>query len=154
MNESRGSPGASLRDRHAGFLMLELLLALAVMALIVALALPFARAAGQAGLRGKAVEIASLLRSSRNAALLSGRPSVVTVDAAAGVVRSRLPPGIVAVPRGIVLATQPTQSPGAAAIEFSVDGRSSGGAITLSAGRNRLIVRVNPLTAAVDLSGS
>lgn len=131
--------------------MMDLLLALMLMALVAALALPFARAGGEASLRADAAGIASLLRSSRNAALLSGKPSTVTVDAAAGIVRSRLPAGVVVLPRGTAVRLAP---PGSGAITFTGDGRSSGGGILLTAGRSRVVVRVNPLTAAVDLAGS
>lgn len=144
-------PRGPARDRRGGFLMMDLLLALAVMALIVGLALPFVRAGGQASLDAKAAEIASLLRSSRNAALLSGKPSLVVVDESAGVVRSRHSGSVAVVPRGIVLRLLPT---GAAGITFTGDGRSSGGTIALYSGRARAVMRVNPLTAAVDGSDS
>lgn len=148
----RAAPGlAGSRDATAGFLMMDLLLALAVMALIAALALPFVRAGGQASLRTKAAEIAALLRTSRNAALLSGKASGVTIDAAGGVLRSLRPAGIVGVPRTIDLRTTP---PGIAAITFTGDGRSSGGAVALRAGAARLVVRVDPVSAAVAVSGS
>lgn len=137
-------------EGRAGFLMMDLLLALAVMALVAALALPFVRAGGEAALRVKSAEVAALLRSSRNAALLSGRPAIVTVDAGAGVVRSTHPAGTVVLPGGTTASLAP---PGSVAITFTADGRASGGTILLAAGRARTLVRVNPLTAAVDVAG-
>lgn len=134
---------------RAGFLMMDLLLALAVMALIASLALPFVRAGGQAGLRTSAAALASLLRSSRNAALMSGQPSLVTVDPVVGVFRSSRPAGSVAVQHGVAIHIEPS---GSTAVTFAGDGRSSGGTIVLTSGRARIAVSVDPLTASVGVS--
>ncbi len=64
--------------------------------------------------------------------------------------RSLRPGATVSIPRAITVRRVP---PGMAAFTFSGDGRASGGALALVLGSTRLIVRVNPITASVEVAG-
>lgn len=152
MPTSAASDGAApmkpTRDPSAGFLMLDLLVALLVMALIAALALPLVRSGGQAGLRVKAEEIAAALRNARSAALLSGRQGDVAMDVDHRTLRSSHPATLVAIPRALTLQPSPASLTN---FVFTADGRSSGGALLLDAGSHRLVIRVDPFSASVNI---
>ncbi|HUG61222.1 MAG TPA: prepilin-type N-terminal cleavage/methylation domain-containing protein, partial [Methylomirabilota bacterium] len=67
------SPTNDRRDRRGGFTLIELMMALAIMALIAGLALPRVYPGGGATTgRATAYAIAAILREDRNAALAGG----------------------------------------------------------------------------------
>lgn len=141
-----GAPAHRRRDR-GGFALLEVMLALMLMALLATLALPgLVRTTGPAALRVAAFETEGLLREDRTAARRSGQPS------AAGVVdgrmiRSLTTARVVALPPGAEAAMRDTP-----AIRFFADGRSSGGAIVIASAAARYVVSVSPDTGAIHVA--
>lgn len=138
------------RDGGAGFTLMEVVLAMTVIAMLAVLAFPFVRSnSGVAMLRARSAEIASLLRSDRNAALRLSRPTMVSIDARAGVIRSATSGVTIDLPSSITLRFSPE---GAEGIGFDRHGRSSGGRIVLTARDLAYVVDVNSITAAVRVS--
>ncbi|CAA9353885.1 MAG: hypothetical protein AVDCRST_MAG90-2803 [uncultured Microvirga sp.] len=141
--------GCGAGQSRAGFTLVETTLALALLGLITALALPRALPnASPTALRIKAVEIAALLRGDRNAALRTGRIVTTTVDAGARRVRSGVSDATVVVP-GVFALQIAAGVPGG--FRFFPNGTSSGGELILARPDGGLSVRVNDLTAAVSV---
>ncbi len=123
------------RDRSGGFTLLEVALAMAVLGLVAALALPrITQAPGPTRLRAASQEIAGLLRHDRNAAIRGRVPVTTSLDLAGRTLRSGAGGGTVAIPPGVAVdftrAASQTDA-GGGGIRFSADGRASGGVITL-----------------------
>lgn len=132
------------RDRRGGFALVEVMIALLLIAFIAAIAMPgLVRPTGPGTLRVAAMNVGALLRDARNAATASGRPSAAT--AAGGLVRAGsgaavgMPPGAVAGPPG-------------ATIRFTPDGRASGGPLTLASAAGAFVIGVDPNSGAIDVS--
>lgn len=137
------------RDRHRGFTLIEMTLALAILAMIAALALPrMMPATGSTTLRVTSYEIAALLRSDRNAAARGGAPVVTLVDAAGRRVQSRSSGIAVTIPEDVAVSLDSRVRQG---IAFLPDGRSSGGNVVLSRGETVYVVRVAARTGTVDI---
>ena len=141
-----------LRDA-GGFALLDILLALAVTALVAAVVLPrMTRPPGQVEMSATANEIAALFRSDRNAAIRSRRQVVSQVDLANRQILSGAGDLTVVIPRGMsvefVQSSREARDNGGG-IRFYPDGRTSGGGVTLR--RDQLVfdVNVNWLTAGV-----
>lgn len=135
---------ARSRDRHGGFALVEVMIALLMIAFIAALAMPgLVRPTGPGTLRIAAMNVTALLRNTRNTAAASGRPA--TAIAAGGLVRSAsgavvgMPPGALAGPPG-------------ATIRFTPDGRATGGPLTLASAGGAFVIGVNPDSGAIDVS--
>ncbi len=130
-------------DRHGGFALLEVMIALLMIAFIAALAMPgLVRPTGPGTLRIAAMNVSALLRDTRNAAAASGRPSAAMavggmVSAASGAVG--MPPGALAGPPGTT-------------IRFTPDGRASGGPMTLASASGAFVIDVDPVSGAIDVS--
>ncbi|WP_232631084.1 prepilin-type N-terminal cleavage/methylation domain-containing protein [Methylobacterium sp. Leaf118] len=148
-------PPRSRPHRHtgaqAGFTLLELSLALALIGLVAALALPRAspRDSGTS-LRIKAYEMIALLRADRDAARARGVPVVARIDLVARALRSGASDRAVALPPRLAVRVSEGL---AAGVRFAPDGTASGGEIFLARpGLGGLLaVRIDPLTATVDL---
>ena len=131
------------RDGRGGFALAEVMIALLMIALIAAIAMPgLVRPTGPGALRVTAMGVTALLRNARNAALADGRTVAATV--AGGTVRSAgdavaMPPGAVAGPPGTT-------------IRFTPDGRASGGPLVLASGGGGFAISVNPESGAIDVS--
>jgi general secretion pathway protein H len=137
-------------DRRAGFTLLETTLALALIGLIAALALPrVLPGASSTALRIKAFEIAALVRADRNAALRTGRTVSTAVDLAGRRVRSGASDASVAVPNHLGLRLVAGVPNG---FRFFSDGSSSGGELILTKPGTALAVRVDGWTAAVAVA--
>ncbi len=131
------------RDRRGGFALVEVMIALLMIAFIAALAMPgLVRPTGPGTLRIAAMNVVALLRDTRNAATASGRPT--SAFAGGGFVRASganvgMPPGAVVSPPG-------------ATIRFTPEGRASGGPLTLASASGAFVIGVNPDSGAIDVS--
>jgi general secretion pathway protein H len=146
------------RPGELGFALYELLLALAILGLVSGVVFPrVIRPPGPSELRGKAQEIAALLRSDRNIALRQGREVLSRVDLGDSRVVSGAGPHAVSIPSDI--RTELVQSSREAradegGIRFRPDGRSSGGVLVLRRGDAAYEVSVNWLTSSVLVSAA
>ena len=130
----------SATGRHAGFTLLELLVVLAVIALIAA-AVPVAlrQMMPAQQLKVAAADLATQLRDLQSTAVRTGRTQAFGAQTA-----REVPPGI----------TIEMFAPGAGtlsmrAIDFHPDGSTSGGRIVLSSGERRRELQVSALTGRV-----
>jgi general secretion pathway protein H len=149
----RTSPTTDRRDRRGGFTLLELTLALAILSLIAALALPRVYpGSGATTGRATAYAIAAALRNDRNAAIAGGSATTTRIDAAGRLVASQSGGGRVEVPADFDLTVAtPGQGRNDGRIRFMADGRSSGGVIVLKREKLAYTVRVDPVTGGVQI---
>jgi len=139
-----------------GFTLIELVVALAVAALLLAIVLPFGlHRRGHDELASGAREIAGALRLARSQAILVNRPASFVVDIENGFWR---PPGATAaraVPAGsrisLFTAQEEQRSASTGAIRFFPDGSSTGGGVALSLGSERYDILVDWLTGGVSV---
>ncbi len=138
---------------RAGFTLVEMLVVLAILALVMAVMPPLlAGSQGRAELDAAARELAAALRETRSLAIRDGRSASFTLDAAhrfragGGQARS-LPPSL-----GLALAAgDEAHAAPSGAIRFFADGSSTGGRLTLLSGERRTDVTVDWLTGRVAL---
>jgi len=144
------------RPRSTGFSLLELLVALAIAALIAAVTLPALRPSPVAELRSSAQLVAAELRQTRLDAMDSGRPLALLVDTAQRTLQQqhrqdprRLPDNLVI---GLSTAQREMLGPHRGGIRFWPDGSATGGRVTLESGPLRIRVDVEWLTGRVRIS--
>ncbi len=134
---------AAARDRRAAFALAEVMIALLMIALIAALAMPaLVRPTGPGTLRVAAMNVTALLRGERNRSTASGRATtaVATGDAVRSAGASvSMPPGAIVGPPGTT-------------IRFTPDGRASGGPLTLASGGGAFSIGIDPNSGAIDVS--
>jgi len=147
---------AAARGRNPGFTLLELLVALAILAAAAALTLP--AISGGDGVRVEAASrtLAAALRETRSTAMAYSRPSAFTLDLARRTFRA----GKQAAPRSLPgelsftldTARSELASDQVGSIRFFPDGSSTGGRITISArGAGPAFVDVDWLTGRVRI---
>jgi general secretion pathway protein H len=152
------SPADDRTRRDAGFALYELILALAILALVAGIVFPrVIRPPGPAELRAKALEIAALLRSDRNAALRQRRDILSRFDLTRNAVISGVAGYEVLIPRGVaaelVQSSREVRSEGGG-IRFRPNGRSSGGVLSIRRGEAGYQVSVNWLTSGVTVAAA
>lgn len=139
-----------------GLTLVEMLVALAIMAFMLGLAMPFMRATPAVTLDQAARRIAAGLREARSAAMRQSRPVAFTIDTATGRFGHERLERLAASNPPIVLSlfTTSDQQRGTAAgtIRFFSDGGSTGGGIALAQGDRRIQVLVDWLTGHVSLA--
>ena len=145
-----------LRWGEAGFTLLEIICVLAVIAMLVAIALPaFPRGTSRTMLDAYAVETAALLKADRNAAIRRGVAVATELSAISRTIRSGATGQLVQLPQDVgfnaVLASQCGQRAAGMSIQFLPSGMSCGGTIFLSRLGTTLEVRVAWLTGAVEI---
>ena len=142
--------------RERGFALYELILALAILGMVAYLVVPrLTRAPGPIEMRVAADNIAAVFRTDRNTALRLRRPVLSTVNVRDGTVSSGSVDQVVQIPRGIkveFVQSSRILSGGASGIQFMPDGRSSGGALTLTRKPFSYRISVNWLTAGVRVA--
>nr|WP_246791566.1 type II secretion system protein GspH [Bradyrhizobium commune] len=129
---------------------------LAIMALLVAISLPrMPMATSRPKLEAYAIQIATLLKADRNAAMGRRLSVSAVVDAPGRIVRAGSSGGVVRVPDDVVFdALLPQRCNGRempSVITFLPSGMSCGGAIRLTRFGSGFDVRVNWLTGGVDI---
>jgi general secretion pathway protein H len=143
-------------NEENGFSLLELIVALAIAALLLALVMPTdSRRRAHVELASSAREVAAALRWSRSQAITMNRPMAVVVDVGNDLYRLSGASAPRAFPRGsrITLYTTEDQklTEGAGAIRFYPDGSSTGGGIGISLGEDQYAVLVDWLTGGVSI---
>ena len=156
MASSRSRIPEPFASGEAGFTLLEMVCALAIVALLIAVALPaLPRATSRPRLEAYAVEAAAVLIEDRNAAIRRGAPVATRLDGRAHAIRSGSGGAIVILPSDVVfdalVADTCDGRPAADSIEFLANGMSCGGAIFIGRGEARFEVRVNWLTGVVEV---
>lgn len=148
-------------NRARGFTLLEILVVLALAAIILALVLP-RLGGGLEGLRVRTAsrQVAALLRSARVQAVAWRQTVTVTADPRGGTLLVEPPgrtgaPSRLAMPQGVRLAVldeaarprgdRPTR------IRFSPRGGSDGGALAVTGAGRRISIVVDPLTGRVTI---
>ncbi|MBV9290118.1 MAG: prepilin-type N-terminal cleavage/methylation domain-containing protein [Hyphomicrobiales bacterium] len=139
---------------EAGFTLIEIVCALAIVALLAALVLPaLPRATSQSRLAGYAVAVAALLKGDRNAAIRNHVAVATKLDADRRIVRSGARNGAVEIPADVtfaaLLAERCSGRRVGSTIDFFPSGASCGGVIDISRHGAGFQVRVNWLTGGV-----
>ena len=139
-----------------GFTLLELIVTLAILAVMVAIVMPsIGRGTESVRMRAEVAGFAALLRHARERAIVSQKPQAVVVEVASQRVSLRAggPDGEVREPRALSerLTVEATPPP-ALTVQFDTRGGSSGGDFRLSSGTITWRVTVDALTGRVRSS--
>jgi general secretion pathway protein H len=142
--------------RAAGFTLIEVVCALAIIALIAALILPaIPRATSRARLEAYALEVAALLTQDRNAAIQRRTEVATALDRGARMIRSGASTDRIQFPRDVdfdaLLAETCEGRNAGATIHFFASGMSCGGTVQLRRGAAGFQVRVNWLTGGAEV---
>ena len=145
-------PARDLRPcRQQGFTLLELLVVLAIIAMVTAVALPSLSHRRGPDAATAARDIAAALMATRAHAMATRRPAVFTVDLADG--RFHVPggrDGALPAGLGLTLVTSAGQAAGhVGAITFYPDGGATGGRLRLTGRGHDADIEVDWLTGAV-----
>jgi general secretion pathway protein H len=143
-------------SREAGFSLLEMLIALAILALAVTLVgVAFSRSSAGFRFEAAAQELALNLREAQARALRSGRDVAVVIDVDSRIYRLQAdaPVQLPATAEiTVVSAGEAMTSSRRPVISFSPEGGSTGGAITLVQDDRRAVISIDWLTGAVALA--
>ncbi|OCP25178.1 MULTISPECIES: prepilin-type N-terminal cleavage/methylation domain-containing protein [unclassified Ensifer] len=150
------SPSSNDAECDSGFALLEILAALAIVALVAAMSLPHLSQANRAlALRVRSAEITALLRHDRNTAIEQGRPVLSAVDPQRRTVVSGASGRKVVLPDGTAMWIESSgrrQAAGYRGFVFQADGRALGGVLSIEGTNVAYRIAVNPLTSGVTLS--
>ena len=143
-------------EKQGGFTLIEVVSVLAIVGLLAMIALPSApRGTTQTRLGGYAVEVATLLKADRNAAIRRHIPVSTSLSAASHIVKSGADEGVVRLPADVafdaILAQRCGGRPAGSTIDFFPSGSSCGGTIALMRQSVGFQIRVNWLTGGVDI---
>jgi general secretion pathway protein H len=141
---------------QTGFSLLEMVCAMALIAILAAVLLPIApRQTSRARLQAYALETATLLKSDRNAAIRAGADVSTLVDAPSRAIRSGATSQAIRIPDDVrfdaLLPRTCQQRAVLSTISFFADGMSCGGAITLARLDMAYEIRVNWLTGRIEI---
>jgi general secretion pathway protein H len=139
-----------------GFTLLEMVCVLAIVAMLAAVLLPLVpRQTSRSRLQAYALQMATLLKTDRNAAIRRGTDVSTFVDAGSRSLRSGVTLETVRVPDDVrfqaLLPQTCRQRATLSTIDFFANGMSCGGAITLTRLDAGYEVRVNWLTGRVEV---
>lgn len=141
---------------EAGFTLLEMVCALAIVGLMAAVLLPaIPRQTSRARLEAYAIETAALLKADRNAAIRRRLDVTTQVDAPSRSLRSGASGQTVRVPEDVrfetLLPRNCDNRPVVASISFFASGMSCGGVIVLARLDAGYEIRVNWLTGRIEV---
>jgi general secretion pathway protein H len=149
--EPAGAGGA-----QEGIILLDLVLAVAVFALVLLVALPsMPQGTTPARHAAYALEVAAVLKSDRTAAARTGREVATRIDVAERTISGAANGQVVMLPDDLnldVIASDVCAAgQGRFAIAFAADGRSCGAVIRISKDTRAWRIRINWLTGFVDV---
>jgi general secretion pathway protein H len=152
----RPKAGSARRSGSEGFTLLELLLALVLAGLLMAIAVPnFGPMLARAQLYSATRDVASGLRHARGQALIRGKDAEFELDVdrhSYRVTGRRKAYGLPSPIRlSLYTAESETVDEGTGRIRFFPDGSSTGGRVTLEGGGQQRVVDVNWLTGEVKI---
>jgi type II secretion system protein H len=140
-------------DRARGYTLLELIVTLAVVALVVGLVIPsIGRSTEAIRVRAEVAGFSALLRHARERAIVSQRPQAVVIEPAAHRISVHVggPDGEVRETRAFAdRVTVEASPPPALTVQFEPQGGSNGGDFRLTAGTVTYRVTVDPITGRV-----
>ncbi|MGC2776747.1 MAG: prepilin-type N-terminal cleavage/methylation domain-containing protein [Bradyrhizobium sp.] len=141
---------------EAGFTLIEVVCALAIVALMTAVLLPAVpRQTSRPSLEAYAIEVASVLKADRNAAIRRGGEVVTRVDTQARSIRSGTNGQAVRFPDDVRFETRLPRNcdnrPAVETISFFGSGMSCGGVITLTHLDAGYQIHVNWLTGRIEI---
>jgi general secretion pathway protein H len=143
-------------DAQRGFTLLEMVCVLAIIAMLAAVLLPFIpRQTSRSRLQAYALQIATLLKADRNAAIRHQEEVATLVDAGTRLIRSGATTEMIRIPDDVrfeALLPQTCRHHAAlSTISFFANGMSCGGAIALTRLDTGYEVRVNWLTGRIEI---
>lgn len=156
MSKARRTSANAAASSQSGVVLLDIVIAMAVVALLAFLAMPtLPHHTTASRLEAYAGEVAAMLKLDRSAAARSGREVVTHVDIAARRISSGAGPHTITLPQDVTLdliasGSCMTQG-GQFAIIFGPDGRSCGAVISLAKDGRNWRIRINWLTGFIDV---
>ncbi len=141
---------------HSGFTLLELIVALFLAALLVGLVPPLlSRGVSATGVRADGRTLAATLRSARSQAVTRHTETMVAVNTRTATYKISDRSKLWKIGRGIKVKTVGARSEqtsaGVQRFRFYPDGSASGGQITLSGAKQKVVVDLNWLTGRVTV---
>ena len=142
--------------REEGFTLVEMLVVLGLVALLLAVSLPYSTSSGEGRKLDAAAQIiAAKLRETQISSLSGNRERSLTLDIGKGMLVQTGPDRTFELPKGIALSIVTSGNEildDAGAFRFFPDGGSSGGKIILTKGDNRREIAINWLTGEIVVS--
>ena len=141
---------------ESGFTLLEMVCVLALIAMMAAVLLPFIpRQTSRSRLQAYALQIATLLKADRNAAVRRGVDVSTLVDAGGRSIRSGATADMIRIPDDVrfdaLLPQTCNRRAALSTISFFASGMSCGGAIALTRLDAGYEIRVNWLTGRIEI---
>ena len=144
------------RAHEAGFTLLEMVCVISIVAMLAAVLLPLLpRHTSRSRLQAYALEMATLLKADRNAAIRRRAGVSTLVDAPSRAIRSGVTAQTIRIPDDVrfdaLLPQTCRQRAALSTISFFADGMSCGGSIALTRLDMAYEIRVNWLTGRIEI---
>ena len=144
------------RAHECGFTLLEMVCVISIIAMLAAVLLPLLpRHTSRSRLQAYALEMATLLKADRNAAIRRRADVSTLVDAPSRAIRSGVTAQTIRIPEDVrfdaLLPQSCRQRAALSTISFFADGMSCGGSIALTRLDMAYEIRVNWLTGRIEI---